>query len=70
MIAVIELEPEDDGFVAILQDVRGSDDIESLPSLKGYTERVARVRMGDVERTISVFEKNGVVYAKLADLAV
>jgi hypothetical protein len=70
MIAVIELEPEDDGFVATLQDVRGSDDIESLPSLQGFTEREARVRMGDVERTITVYEKNGVVYARLADLTV
>lgn len=70
MISVLELEPAEDGvFVATLHDIRTTDDIETVDSLDRFSERTARVRVGGEERTITVYERGGLTYARLSDLS-
>jgi hypothetical protein len=68
-VAVITLELGADGvFVALMHDVRSSDDIETVTSLDRFAARTARVRIGGEERTLTIYERGGQAYARLADL--
>lgn len=69
MVAVVEVELQSDGvFVALMHDVRGSADVESVPSLDRFAKQRARVRVGSEEHVLTVYEQNGITYVALADL--
>jgi hypothetical protein len=65
-IAVLEVELGADGiWQADLPDIRKSADLETVPSLDGFSITRASVRIGDNVQTLDVFEKGELAFVRL-----